>query len=81
MSAALSAAEHGERVGIVDDNHSLGGQIWRGEATDCTSAASHCINRLSAKGVELFCAARVIDHIGPNTLLAESAWCRNRDHL
>jgi D-hydroxyproline dehydrogenase subunit alpha len=73
ISAALSAAEHGKRVGIIDDNHSLGGQIWRGEATDCTSAASHCINGLSVKGVESFCATRVIDHIGPNTLLVEGA--------
>jgi len=76
ISAALSAAEQGAHVGIVDDNHNLGGQIWRGEATNCTSAASHWINGLSGKGVESLCAARVVDQIGPNTLLAETA-----DHI
>src|SRR5207247_6293877 len=41
--------------------------------TNCTSAASDWINRLSGKGVELLCATRVIDRIGPSTLLAEGA--------
>ncbi len=73
ISAALSAADAGAHVGIVDDNPGLGGQIWRGEATNCTSAASPWINGLSAKGVESLCGTRVIDRIGPNTLLAEGA--------
>jgi D-hydroxyproline dehydrogenase subunit alpha len=73
ISAALSAAKGGAHVGIVDDNPSLGGQIWRGEATNCTSAASRWINGLSVKGVDSLCAARVIDLVGPNTLLAETA--------
>lgn len=30
MAAAVRAAECGTRVGIVDDNATLGGQIWRG---------------------------------------------------
>src|SRR6202167_1823060 len=36
MAAAACAAESGARVGIVDDNVSLGGQIWRGESQDRT---------------------------------------------
>ena len=73
ISAALSAAEGGAHVGIVDDNHSLGGQIWRGEATNCTSPASPWINRLFGQEVESLCGTRVVDQIGPNTLLAETA--------
>src|SRR5436309_14943577 len=73
ISAALSAAEQGAHVGIVDDNPSLGGQIWRGEATNCTSAASPWINRLFGQEVESLFGTRVIDQIGPNTLLAETA--------
>jgi NADPH-dependent 2,4-dienoyl-CoA reductase/sulfur reductase-like enzyme len=34
MAAAVRAAECGVRVGIVDDNVTLGGQIWRGESED-----------------------------------------------
>jgi D-hydroxyproline dehydrogenase subunit alpha len=30
MAAAVRAAESGQRVGIIDDNAALGGQIWRG---------------------------------------------------
>ena len=31
IAAAVRAAESGVRVGIVDDNPTFGGQIWRGE--------------------------------------------------
>ena len=34
MAAAARAAECGARVGVVDDNFRLGGQIWRGERGD-----------------------------------------------
>src|SRR5271169_2228630 len=34
MAAAARAAECGVRVGIVDDNANLGGQIWRGASRD-----------------------------------------------
>ena len=34
MAAAVRAAECGVEVGIVDDNATLGGQIWRGESDD-----------------------------------------------
>ena len=30
MSAAVRSAEHGAKVGVVDDNPNCGGQIWRG---------------------------------------------------
>ncbi|HUX86955.1 MAG TPA: FAD/NAD(P)-binding oxidoreductase [Chloroflexota bacterium] len=32
LAAACVAAESGQRVGVVDDNFSPGGQIWRGQA-------------------------------------------------
>ena len=32
IAAAVCAAEHGVRVGLIDDNPSAGGQIWRGSA-------------------------------------------------
>ena len=38
MAAAARAAECGVRVGIVDDNFRLGGQIWRGEWGDARVA-------------------------------------------
>src|SRR5580693_9094899 len=34
MAAAARAAECGVRVGIIDDNFGLGGQIWRSHSDD-----------------------------------------------
>jgi len=71
MAAAVSAAKCGLRVGIVDDNPSLGGQIWRGESANCTSEAANWVQKLDAAGVELLCGTRVFDQPGPNLLHAE----------
>jgi len=71
MAAAVSAAECGLRVGLVDDNPSLGGQIWRGEAANCTSEAGEWAEKLCACGVELICGARVFHQPEVGTLLAE----------
>ena len=38
IAAAALAAEHGQRVGILDDNPGLGGQIWRGDAQESPAA-------------------------------------------
>jgi NADPH-dependent 2,4-dienoyl-CoA reductase/sulfur reductase-like enzyme len=71
MAAAVCAAECGLHVGIVDDNPSLGGQIWRGEATDSFSEAAKWAERLSAGGVEVLSGTRVFDQPEPGTLHAE----------
>ena len=36
IAAALRATESGARVGIVDENVTLGGQIWRGDPSEGT---------------------------------------------
>ena len=40
IAAAVCAAEHGVRVGLIDDNPSSGGQIWRA-STGKTSDSNH----------------------------------------
>src|SRR5713101_7735405 len=72
MAAAVSAAEYGVHVGLVDDNPSLGGQIWRGEAANRTSEATNWVEKLHATGVELLCGTRVFDQPQANVLRAES---------
>ncbi len=67
MAAAAHAAEHGQRVGIVDDNAALGGQIWRGQSEP---AASKWAERLRSSGVTVLCG-RVFQQPDPCTLLAE----------
>ena len=73
MAAAISAAECGQRVGLVDDNPSLGGQIWRGETANRTSEAGQCAEKLHASDVELVCGARVFHQPEAGTLLAEES--------
>jgi NADPH-dependent 2,4-dienoyl-CoA reductase/sulfur reductase-like enzyme len=72
LAAAACAAECGVKVGIVDDNPSLGGQIWRGESAK-TSEAAHWVGRLRAAGVQEFYGARVFHQPEPGTLLADGA--------
>jgi len=67
MAAAAHAAEHGQRVGIIDDNAALGGQIWRGQSEP---TASKWAERLRSSGVTVLCG-RIFHEPAPHTLLAE----------
>jgi NADPH-dependent 2,4-dienoyl-CoA reductase/sulfur reductase-like enzyme len=72
MAAAACAAECGLHVGIVDDNPSLGGQIWRGKAIDSVSEAAKWAERLHSAGVEVLAGMRVFNQPEPGTLHAEA---------
>src|SRR5271169_135909 len=72
MAAAAGAAESDVRVGIVDDNASLGGQIWRGESQgDRGKDAKRWFERLQAARVTALCGMRIFDRPEPGVLLAE----------
>jgi NADPH-dependent 2,4-dienoyl-CoA reductase/sulfur reductase-like enzyme len=73
MGAAVSAAESGRRVGVVDDNPCLGGQIWRSGNTDPSSPAAEWVEKLRTAGVEVLHETRVFHSLGTGTLLAENA--------
>jgi len=71
MAAAASAAERGLRVGIVDDNEKVGGQIWRqGLASSPEPEASDWSKRVMSAGV-IFIRGRVFHQAAPDVLLAE----------
>ena len=60
IATATRAAESGIRVGIVDDNATLGGQIWRGDSQDRqTDNAGRWTNRFQAAGVTPLCGMRI----------------------
>ncbi len=67
MAAAARAAESGVRVGIVDDNASLGGQIWRDQSKD----AARWSERVQSARVTTVCGIRIFDQPEPGVLLAE----------
>lgn len=76
MAAAVSAAEQGARVALVDDNPHLGGQIWRQGQQGPAAAARPWLERLAAlsnKTVDLLCPAAVFDARHPHELSAETA--------
>ncbi len=72
MAAAACASESGVRVGIVDDNASLGGQIWRGVSHDDQGKeAARWSERARAARVITLCGMRIFDQPEPGVLLAE----------
>lgn len=71
MAAAVSAAEAGVRVGLVDDNPALGGQIWRGEQADSGSEASAWMQRVNAPAIEFVPGVRIVDQPETNGLRGE----------
>lgn len=73
IAAALAAHRSGLRVTLVDDNPTLGGQIWRREENQPTPPGA--IARLTAIGrseVRVLSGARVIASMEPGQLIAES---------
>lgn len=81
MAAASTAAAHGHTVAIVDDNPSLGGQIWRGQpfssdskkAADKTAAAWY--RKVQYAQITYLPGLRVFDGSRSGILLAESQDC------
>jgi len=60
LAAATSAAEHGKRVALLDDNPRPGGQIWRGSTNAPASRdAKYWIERTAQSNVQVISGARV----------------------
>lgn len=73
MAAAGGAAECGRRVGIVDDNFSLGGQIWRGQPDRSQgSEAAMWIERVHRARITVLFGHRVVHQLAAGVLLAEN---------
>jgi len=71
MAAAVRTAECGVRVGIVDDNATFGGQIWRGGTPDGDAVKWHGLLR-DADVTKLY-GKRVFHQPEAEVLLAEGA--------
>ena len=70
IAAAVRAAEGGAKVGVVDDNPSLGGQIWRGASESLGESASWR-SKLQAANATILCGTRVFHQPRAGVLLAE----------
>ena len=69
MAAAVSAAESGRRVGVVDDNPGPGGQIWRGTPR---GEALAWFDRIRVSTIEILSETQILGPLGTGVLLAES---------
>ena len=72
MAAAVSAAECGVRVGMVDDNAACGGQIWRGSEGHSEDAAQWS-ERLRSADLATLYGWRVFHQPEAGVLLAEGS--------
>jgi D-hydroxyproline dehydrogenase subunit alpha len=75
IAAAVRAAECGVRVGVVDDNPALGGQIWRRDSSgdEGSKDAAKWNGLLRTASVTLLCGMRVFHQPEVGVLLAEGA--------
>jgi NADPH-dependent 2,4-dienoyl-CoA reductase/sulfur reductase-like enzyme len=72
IAAAVRAAESGAETGIVDDNATLGGQIWRRASMESAAEQpAEWHERLQKANVSVLCGTRVFDEPAPGLLLAE----------
>jgi D-hydroxyproline dehydrogenase subunit alpha len=73
IAAAVRAAETAARVGIVDEDVTTGGQIWRGGPSGGkhSSEASRWLEQLKKAGVIELCGKRVFHYPEAGILMAE----------
>jgi D-hydroxyproline dehydrogenase subunit alpha len=74
IAAAVSAAEAGQTVALLDDNPAPGGQIWR-HGGPMSAQARQWLTRLETSGAVRLQGWRVIDFPEPHVVRAErSGW-------
>ncbi len=72
IAAAVSVAECGRHVLLVDDNPQAGGQIWRGANIDLVSvSARRWLQRLESRDVQRVSGCRAVFLPEPNLLIAD----------
>jgi D-hydroxyproline dehydrogenase subunit alpha len=72
IAAAARAAEGSVRVGIVDDNAALGGQIWRESSENAhATPAAKWRELLRSSGATILCGKRAFHQPEPGIILAE----------
>ncbi len=80
MAAAVTAAESGRSVGLVDDNPAPGGQIWRAGG-HLPKEARRWISRLERSTVERLQGWRVFDAPERGVLRAERSGLAAGEHI
>lgn len=61
ISAAIAAASSGSSVVLVDDNPSLGGQIWRAELSKRSPKAREILDSLASQKISILSGTSIFD--------------------
>jgi NADPH-dependent 2,4-dienoyl-CoA reductase/sulfur reductase-like enzyme len=69
--AAACSASSAAKVGLVDDNPTPGGQIWRGGRPPTGDRLANWLNRLAEVKIERILGTQLVSAPEPNVLLAE----------
>lgn len=73
IAAACCASESGARVGLLDNNPRIGGQIWRGESQHPSHIeAREWLQKFASAKIEFLASTEVIDHPEPGRLVVQS---------
>src|SRR5262249_27970923 len=73
MAAACTAAQSGRHIGILDDNPTQGGQIWRGQrGAPASPLAAYWFERFRQAALDHYPNTRVVGRLGNGWLLAET---------
>jgi NADPH-dependent 2,4-dienoyl-CoA reductase/sulfur reductase-like enzyme len=72
IAAAVTAAEAGRQVILVDDNPHAGGQIWRNQGHPHGPAARWLSRLAQAPRLQHLAGTRIVAPLSKNTLLAET---------
>jgi D-hydroxyproline dehydrogenase subunit alpha len=73
IAAACCAAESGARVGLIDNNPRLGGQIWRGQSEEKAENpdAREWFDRFTSSEIEFLPCTEIVDQPEPGRLIAQ----------
>lgn len=80
IAAACCASEGGARVGLLDNNPRIGGQIWRGEWQHSANAeARQWFDKFAAAKIEFLASTEVIDQLEPRRLIVQPTGMQSTD--
>lgn len=73
IAAACCASESGARVGLLDNNPRIGGQIWRGESQHPSHIeAREWLEKFASAKIDFLASTEVVDHLAPGRLVVQS---------
>ncbi|MGC1105884.1 MAG: FAD/NAD(P)-binding oxidoreductase [Candidatus Acidiferrales bacterium] len=83
IAAACCAAESGARVGVIDNNPRVGGQIWRGQSQSraATPDARTWFEKFASSPIEFLPSTEVVDHLEKHHIIVQRVDAQSMDEV